>query len=75
MEGKLSEENFKSEAEYSEYFERYSKILLKWGKSLESQVFNVDMDTVYDIFSFKLKIPKEDIKNVRNIPNYGKIGF
>lgn len=75
MEGKLANEEFKSKAEYNTYFQKYNKILAKWGESLENKVFNVDMETIYDIFAFKLKIPKEDIKNIRNIPSYGKIGF
>jgi ATP-dependent Clp protease ATP-binding subunit ClpC len=75
MEGKLTEENFKSEDEYGKYFEKYSKILLKWGKSLENKVFDVDIETIYDIFAFKLKISKEDIKHERNAPSFGKIGF
>ena len=75
MEGKLADEEFKLKAEYNTYFQKYNKILTKWGESLENKVFNVDMETIYDIFAFKLKTPKEDIKNIRNIPSYGKIGF
>ena len=75
MEGKLADEEFKLKAEYNTYFQKYNKILTKWGESLENKVFNVDMETIYDIFAFKLKTPKEDIKNNRNVPSYGKIGF
>ena len=75
MEGKLMEEEFKTTDEYGKYFEKYTKILQKWGKSLENKVFDVDMDTVYDIFASKLKISKEDVKNKRNAPSFGRIGF
>ena len=75
MEGKLMQEKFKSTDEYGKYFEKYTKILQKWGKTLENKVFDVDIDTIYDIFASKLKISKEDVKNKRNAPPFGKIGF
>jgi ATP-dependent Clp protease ATP-binding subunit ClpA len=37
--------------------------------------FDVKMEIIYEIFSQKLNIDKEDIKQNKNIPTIGKIGF
>ena len=53
----------------------YSKIIEKWGKSLENKVFPVDIEIIYDIFAFKLNTSKENIREGKNVPLSGKIGF
>lgn len=75
MEDKLTDEDFQKTPEYEKFHKKYSKIIQKWGESLENKVFNVDMDTIYDIFANKLNTSKENIKENKNIPSSGRIGF
>jgi hypothetical protein len=75
MEAKLSDQDFQQTPAYDKLEKKYSKIIQKWGKSLENKVFNVDMETIYDIFASKLNAPKENIKQNKNVPSSGRIGF
>lgn len=75
MESKLSDEEFQKTAGFDKFHKKYINIIEKWGKSLENKVFSVDIDTVYDIFANKLNTSKENIKENKNLPSSGRIGF
>jgi len=75
MEGKLMDMDFQKRADYGKFHNKYVKILEKWGESLKNKSFNVDMDTIYDIFALKLNTSKENIKENKNVPSSGRIGF
>ena len=75
MEGKLMDMDFQKKADYDKFHNKYVKILEKWGESLKNKSFNVDMDTIYDIFALKLNTSKENIKENKNVPSSGRIGF
>ena len=75
MEGKLMDMDFQKRADYGKFHNKYVKILEKWGESLKNKSFNVDMDTIYDIFAHKLNTSKENIKENKNVPSSGRIGF
>lgn len=75
MEGKLVDVDFQKSADYDKFHNKYVKILEKWGESLKNKTFNVDMDTIYDIFAHKLNTSKENIKKNKNVPSCGRIGF
>ena len=75
METKLIDFDFQKHEDFEKYHKKYSKIIKNWGDSLKDKKYNVDIETVYDIFSNKLKTSKENIKNKTNIPLTGKIGF
>ena len=75
MEEKLVDVDFQKSADYDKFHNKYVKILEKWGESLKNKTFNVDMDTIYDIFAHKLNTSKENIKENKNVPSSGRIGF
>jgi ATP-dependent Clp protease ATP-binding subunit ClpC len=75
MEIKLTNFDFQKHKDFEKYHKKYSKIIQNWGDSLKDKKYNVDMETIYDIFASKLKTSKENIKNKKNIPLSGKIGF
>ena len=75
MEDKLMDMDFQKKADYDKFHNKYVKILEKWGESLKNKSFNVDMDTIYDIFALKLNTSKENIKENKNVPSSGRIGF
>ena len=75
MEDKLVDVDFQKSPDFKKFHSKYVKILEKWGKSLKNKVFNVDMDTVYDIFALKLNTSRENIKENRNVPSSNRIGF
>jgi ATP-dependent Clp protease ATP-binding subunit ClpA len=75
MEKKLMDSKFQESPQFSRFQKSYSKIIEKWGKSLENKVFSVDIEMIYDIFAFKLNTSKENIRDGKNIPLSGKIGF
>lgn len=75
MESKLSDEEFQKTPEYDKFHKKYVKIIEKWGESLKNASFSVDIDTIYDIFALKLNTTKESIKNSKNVPLSGRIGF
>ena len=75
MEDKLIDIDFQKSADYDKFHNKYVKILEKWGESLKNKSFNVDMDTIYDIFALKLNTSKENIKENKNVPSSGRIGF
>lgn len=77
MEKKLADSEFKSSSDYEDFYKKYKNIMQNWSKSLENKHFSVSMDTVHYIFSQKLDIPQEEVKN-RSLKqlNYKKrIGF
>ena len=75
MENKLYDAEFKKTKEYADFEKKYVKIIENWGKKLKKQTFNVDMDTIYDIFAHKLNTSKENIKEGKSFVLDGKIGF
>jgi hypothetical protein len=75
MENKLHDAEFKKTEEYADFEKKYIKIIENWGKKLKKQTFNVDMDTIYDIFAHKLNTSKENIKERKSFVLDGKIGF
>jgi ATP-dependent Clp protease ATP-binding subunit ClpC len=75
MEEKLIDQEFQESAEYDKFHEKYSKIIEKWGENLKDKVFSVDMELIYDIFAHKLNTSKENIKEGKNVPSSGRIGF
>lgn len=75
MEVKLSDSEFRKSEEFEDFQKEYIKIIENWGKKLSKKTFVVDMETVYDIFANKLNTSKENIKEGKNIPSAGKIGF
>jgi ATP-dependent Clp protease ATP-binding subunit ClpC len=75
MEEKLIDQEFQESAEYDKFHEKYSKIIEKWGENLKDKVFSVDMELIYDIFADKLNTSKENIKEGKNVPSSGRIGF
>ena len=75
MENKLHDAEFKKTEEYADFEKKYIKIIENWGKKLKKQTFNVDMDTIYDIFAHKLNTSKENIKEGKSFILDGKIGF
>ena len=75
MEPKLIDPDFQNSAAYEKYHKKYTKIIEKWGKTLENRKFDVDIETVYGIFADKLNTSKEKIKEQQDIPSSGKIGF
>ena len=75
MEEKLMDSKFQESPQFAKFQKSYAKIIEKWGKSLENKVFPVDIEIIYDIFAFKLNTSKENIKEGKNIPLSGKIGF
>jgi ATP-dependent Clp protease ATP-binding subunit ClpC len=75
MENKLHDAEFKKTEEYADFEKKYIKIIENWGKKLKKQTFNVDMDTIYDIFAYKLNTSKENIKEGKSFVLDGKIGF
>ena len=75
MENKLMDPEFQESPQHAKFQKAYSKIIEKWGKSLENKVFPVDIDVVYDIFAYKLNTSKENVRENNNIPLSGKIGF
>ena len=75
MENKLHDAEFKKTEEYADFEKKYIKIIENWGKKLKKQTFNVDMDTIYDIFAHKLNTSKENIKEGKSFVLDGKIGF
>ena len=75
MENKLYDKEFKKTEEYADFEKKYVKIIENWGKKLKKQTFNVDMDTIYDIFAHKLNTSKENIKEGKSFVLDGKIGF
>ena len=75
MEDKLMNSEFQESPQHAKFQKAYSKIIEKWGKSLENKVFPVDIDVIYDIFAYKLNTSKENVRKGNNIPLSGKIGF
>jgi ATP-dependent Clp protease ATP-binding subunit ClpC len=75
MEDKLIDLDFQKNTDYDKFHGKYVKILEKWGESLKNKTFNVDMDTIYDIFAHKLNTSRENIKENKNVPFSGRIGF
>lgn len=75
MENKLMDSEFQESSQYAKFQKAYSKIIEKWGKSLENKVFPVDIDVIYDIFAYKLNTSSENVRKGANIPLSGKIGF
>ena len=75
MEDKLYDAEFKKTKEFANFEKKYIKIIQNWGKKMKKQTFNVDIDTVYDIFAHKLNTSKENIKENKNFAISGKIGF
>jgi ATP-dependent Clp protease ATP-binding subunit ClpC len=75
MEAKLSDQDFQQTTEYDKLHSKYSKIIEKWGKNLKNKIFDVDIETVYGIFASKLNTSKENIKENKNVPSSGRIGF
>jgi ATP-dependent Clp protease ATP-binding subunit ClpC len=75
MEDKFKDKGFVKSKDFPKHKQKYEKILKNWGKNLEKQTFNVDIDTIYDIFAFKLNTTPENIKNGSNIRIKGTIGF
>jgi len=75
MEEQLVDLDFQKNTDYDKFHGKYVKILEKWGESLKNKTFNVDMDTIYDIFAHKLNTSKENIKENKNVPSSGRIGF
>jgi ATP-dependent Clp protease ATP-binding subunit ClpA len=75
MEKKLMDTEFQKSPEYSKFQKTYANIIEKWGKSVTKKVFPVDIEIIYDIFAYKLDTSKENIKNCKNVPLSGKIGF
>ena len=75
MEEQLIDLDFQKNTDYDKFHGKYVKILEKWGESLKNKTFNVDMDTIYDIFAHKLNTSKENIKENKNVPSSGRIGF
>ena len=75
MEKKLMDAEFQETPQFAKFQKSYSKIIEKWGKSLENKVFPVDIEIIYDIFAYKLNTSKENVKKGNNIPLSGKIGF
>ena len=75
MENKLMDPEFQESSQHAKFKKAYSKIIEKWGKSLENKVFPVDIEIIYDIFAYKLNTSKENVRKSNNIPLSGKIGF
>jgi len=75
MEEQLVDLDFQKNTNYDKFHSKYVKILEKWGESLKNKTFNVDIDTIYDIFAHKLNTSKENIKENKNVPSSGRIGF
>ena len=75
MESKLMDSEFQESPQHAKFQKAYSKIIEKWGKSLENKVFPVDIELIYDIFAYKLNTSKENIRSGKNVPLSGKIGF
>ena len=75
MEIKLTDFEFQKHKDFNKYHKKYSKIIQDWGDSLKDKIYNVDIEIIYDIFASKLDTSKENIKNKKNIPLSGKIGF
>ena len=75
MEAKLTDFDFQKHKDFQKFHKKYSKIIEDWGDSLKDKKYSVDMEIIYDIFASKLKTSKENIKNKKNIPLPGKIGF
>jgi ATP-dependent Clp protease ATP-binding subunit ClpC len=75
MENKLYNPEFQNSEEFKEFEKKYLQIIEKWGKKMRKKIFCVDMDTIYAIFANKLNTSKENIKDGKNIPLKGKIGF
>ncbi len=75
MEGKFRDKDFVKSKDFPKHQQKYEKILKDWGKKLKKQTFNVDIDTIYDIFALKLNTTPENIKNGDNIRIKGTIGF
>ena len=75
MESDLMEAQKNNQKNFEKLHKKYESILKKWGEKLEKTKFNVDKDTIYDIFANKLNVEPETIKNKDKIKPKGIIGF
>ena len=75
MEPDLMEAQKNNSKDFEKLHKKYESILKKWGEKLEKTKFNVDKDTIYDIFANKLNVEPETIKNKEKIKPKGIIGF
>lgn len=75
MEPDLMEAKKNNTKDFEKLHKKYESILKKWGDKLEKTKFNIDKDTIYDIFANKLNVEPETIKNKDKIKPKGIIGF
>lgn len=75
LEKTLMDPEFQQSEEYEAEWKKYETILKDWGKELENWFFEVDKETIYDIFASKLNTTSEKVKSCERVYIRNKIGF